>query len=180
MPSTASRSESRSKHVTSFQFGSLPFVHLQSVNSLTVPPLSTIKEKGNSTTEGVGDKSSGTLKETNSNKRLFNEASAKEPIGDVVVTQQLSTDTSNQSHHPMITRSKVGTTKLNPRYVLFTVTSTPTKPRTITEALKHPGWNGAMTEEMVSFDETDTHSGYLPTRHAHPWLQMDFHNQTKR
>lgn len=67
----------------------------------------------------------------------------------------------------MITRSKVGTTKPNPRYVLFTVTSTPTPPRTVTEALKHPGWNAAMTEGMVSFDETDTFSlvPYQPDMH---------------
>ena len=56
----------------------------------------------------------------------------------------------------MITRSKAGITKPNPRYVLFHVTCTLTEPKTVAAALKYPGWNGAMTEEMVSFDETDT------------------------
>lgn len=67
----------------------------------------------------------------------------------------------------MVTRSKVGTTKPNPGYVLFTITSTPTEPRTVTEALKHPGWNEAMTKEMVSFDETDTFTRvpYQPDMH---------------
>lgn len=64
----------------------------------------------------------------------------------------------------MIIRSKVGTVKPNPRYVLFSVTA---EPRTVKEALKHPGWNGAMTEEMVLFDETDTFTlvPYHPDMH---------------
>lgn len=88
---------------------------------------------------------------------------------ETVTTQQLPTTSATQSQHPMVTRSKVGTIKPkpNPRYVLFTVTSTPTEPRTVTEALKHPGWNGAMTEEMVSFDEPDTFTlvPYQPNMH---------------
>ena len=67
----------------------------------------------------------------------------------------------------MITRSKAGITKPNPRYVLFHVTSTLTEPKTVAAALKHPGWNGAKTEEMVSFDETDTFTlvPYQPDMH---------------
>ena len=83
------------------------------------------------------------------------------------VTQPSLIVPENLSQHLMITRSKVGMVKPNSRYVLFTVTSTPTEPRTMTEALKHPGWNGAMTEEMVSFDETNTFTlvPYQPDMH---------------
>lgn len=41
-----------------------------------------------------------------------------------------------ETHHPMITRSKIGIWKPNPRYVLITSKISYLKPRTVTEALK--------------------------------------------
>lgn len=62
------------------------------------------------------------------------------------------------SSHTMVTRSKTGVRKPNPRYVLHTVKSEVTKPRNLAEALSHPGWNGAMTDEVGTCHETNTWS----------------------
>lgn len=60
--------------------------------------------------------------------------------------------------HSMVTRGKEGIRKPNPRYILLTVPSTPSKPRTVTTTLKHPGWNAAMTKEIDTFKKTGTYS----------------------
>lgn len=57
-------------------------------------------------------------------------------------------DRPNLSSHPMITTSKAGLFKPNPKYASYTITSTiPTEPKCVI-ALKHPGWKSAMLEEM--------------------------------
>lgn len=58
----------------------------------------------------------------------------------------------------MITRAKAGITKPNPRYCLLTQKADYPLPRTITEALKHPGWNNSMSEEIGNCEETGTWS----------------------
>lgn len=58
----------------------------------------------------------------------------------------------------MVMRGKYGIRKPNPRYVLHTVKSVTREPRTLTEALNHPGWNGAMTDEFDTCQETRTWS----------------------
>lgn len=93
------------------------------------------------------------------------------PIGDSAQTSPTRTDSDNrqtrsgtnpilragnQNSHPMITRAKVGITKPNPRYVLLTHKVEFPEPRTVAEALRHPGWNGAMSEEMVNCKEAGT------------------------
>lgn len=60
--------------------------------------------------------------------------------------------------HRMTTRGKVGVMKPNPRYALFTVRGLPQVPKTLAEALNHPGWNGSMTEEVDNCHETGTWS----------------------
>ena len=60
--------------------------------------------------------------------------------------------------HAMVTRGKDGIRKPNPRYVLHTVKGVTKEPRTLAEALSHPGWNGAMSEEVGTCHETGTWS----------------------
>ena len=60
--------------------------------------------------------------------------------------------------HKMTTRAKAGVMKPNPRYALITVNSLPQLPRSTAEALNHPGWNGAMGEEIETCEETKTWS----------------------
>ncbi|AAD43604.1 T3P18.3 [Arabidopsis thaliana] len=50
--------------------------------------------------------------------------------------------------HPMITRSKDGIQKPNPRYALIVSKSSFDEPKTITTAMKHPGWNAAVMDEI--------------------------------
>lgn len=57
--------------------------------------------------------------------------------------------------HKMTTRGKADVMKPNPRYALFTVKGLPQPPRTIAEALNHPGWNGSMGEEIATCHETE-------------------------
>ena len=56
----------------------------------------------------------------------------------------------------MVTRAKAGIIKPNHHYALLAVKGIPELPRTLKEALNHPGWNGAMTEEIHNCDETNT------------------------
>lgn len=67
----------------------------------------------------------------------------------------------------MVARGKYGITKPNPRYILLSITFAPSEPKTVIEALKHLGWNGAMTEEIDSSKETETFSlvPYHPDMH---------------
>lgn len=130
------------------QFGTLSSDVLQRSQSTDTTPLPSSGSQAISTSERNGTNPENGQNQTEVATNLSREATT-EPIASPA--PQLSVSSANQSVHPMITRSKVGTVKPNPRYVLFTVTSTPSEPRTVKEALKHPGWNGAMTEEMVSF-----------------------------
>lgn len=50
--------------------------------------------------------------------------------------------------HPMQTRRKAGIHKPNTRYTLVAPKYAPTIPKNITEAMKHPGWNGAVSDEV--------------------------------
>lgn len=60
--------------------------------------------------------------------------------------------------HGMTTRSKVGVRKPNPRYALITVKGIPQEPKSVAEALSHPGWNGSMKEEIDTCEEIGTWS----------------------
>lgn len=58
----------------------------------------------------------------------------------------------------MITRSKAGIVKPNPRYALLTQKSAYPLPKSVAEALKHTGWNNAMGEEIGNCEATKTWS----------------------
>ena len=139
--SASQNKETASSYPSSIQFGTLPSSGVPNI-------LDELSSSSDSRTVENITSSDHSLQPSTTNKAPCNGISYQENNHVTVVA--------TQSQHPMITRSKVGTVKPNPCYVLFTVTSTPTEPRTVTEALKHPGWNGAMTKEMVSFDETYT------------------------
>ncbi|KAL1187713.1 Retrovirus-related Pol polyprotein from transposon RE1 [Cardamine amara subsp. amara] len=69
---------------------------------------------------------------------------------------RIEEEISATSAHPMVTRSKAGIIKPNPRYALLTNRVAYPEPKTVSEALKHPGWNNAMGEEMSNCAETRT------------------------
>lgn len=139
--SSGSHQKDSSAAPPTVQFGTLPAVSLQSVSSTPSGCQSTSLAKSSEQSSAKTQQSSHSQDCRNASEQ------------GATTTQ---TSTASQSIHPMVTRSKAGTVKPNPRYALFTVTAEHAEPRTVTQALKHPGWNGAMTEEMVSFDETDT------------------------
>lgn len=58
----------------------------------------------------------------------------------------------------MVTRSKLGVVKPNPKYALTTITSAniPREPHNIKIALAHPGWKAAMDEEMAALHKNET------------------------
>lgn len=53
-----------------------------------------------------------------------------------------------ENTHHMMTRAKAGIHKPNTRYVLLTSKFTPPTPKSIAEAMKHPGWNLAVMDEI--------------------------------
>lgn len=77
-----------------------------------------------------------------------------------------------QSQYSMVTRLKDGISKPNPRYVLLTHKISYPEPKTVTEALKAPGWTGAMEEEIDTCEETNTWS-------LVPYTQMSISNKTQ-
>lgn len=52
------------------------------------------------------------------------------------------------NHHPMVTRTKSGISKPNPRYANLVLSNFPLEPRNISMALKHSGWRAAMEDEL--------------------------------
>ncbi|KAG7593481.1 Reverse transcriptase RNA-dependent DNA polymerase [Arabidopsis thaliana x Arabidopsis arenosa] len=84
--------------------------------------------------------------------------------------QQSNSSTSDSQHsenvqeepvgntHGMVTRAKQGIHKPNPRYVMHTVKGLPEEPKTVKEALNHPGWTAAMGEEIDTCHVTKTWS----------------------
>ena len=57
---------------------------------------------------------------------------------------------------PMTTRARSGIVKPNPRYALITVKEEFTEPKSLKEAMNHPGWNKAMGTEIENMEETET------------------------
>lgn len=68
----------------------------------------------------------------------------------------------------MVTRSKSGITKPNLKYALQTENVVLSEPKTVREALSHPGWNNAMHEEYDNRIITNTWSlvPYQPDMHV--------------
>ena len=62
------------------------------------------------------------------------------------------------SQHSMITRSKLGIRKPNPKYALLTHRTANTTPTTVAAALKDPQWNNAMNDEIGTCLATKTWS----------------------
>jgi len=60
--------------------------------------------------------------------------------------------------HPMVTRSRHGITKPNPKYALITMSSSdiPCNPYNIRSALAYPGWKAAMCEELEALHKNKT------------------------
>lgn len=76
----------------------------------------------------------------------------------IQVQHQAEPQANPDNAHRMVTRAKAGIMKPNPRYALLAVKGIPETPKTLKEALNHPGWNGAMGEEIDNCEETRTWS----------------------
>lgn len=73
-------------------------------------------------------------------------------------TQQAVEPVTEEQRHPMRTRLQSGIRKPNPRYALLASTTIPSLPKTVAEALTHPGWRQAMLEELQSIFQNHTWS----------------------
>lgn len=67
----------------------------------------------------------------------------------------------------MVTRSKSGIIKPNPKYALLTEHTTLKEPNSVAEALQHPGWTASMNEEYDNCIETSTWSLVQKTPDVH-------------
>lgn len=65
--------------------------------------------------------------------------------------------------HPMQTRAKAGVHKPNKRYALVAPRYSVSIPKNIAEAMKHPGWNGAVSQEMQIIHMLNTWTLVPPT-----------------
>lgn len=65
--------------------------------------------------------------------------------------------------HTMITRAKAGIQKPNKRYALIASRYSTEEPKSIEAAMKHPGWNNAVMDEMERIYMLNTWSLVLPT-----------------
>ena len=65
--------------------------------------------------------------------------------------------------HSMTTRAKAGVHKPNPRYALVTSLFATEEPKTLAAALKHPGWNQAVSCEMETIHMLHTWTLVPPT-----------------
>lgn len=60
----------------------------------------------------------------------------------------VSSLTESPQSHPMITRSKAGISKRNPKYANMARSNIPLQPRSVHSALSSPDWKAAMLEEL--------------------------------
>lgn len=74
---------------------------------------------------------------------------ASPPISPVHVQQQVVPVLPDQNVHAMRTRAKSGISKPNSRYALLSSKFVPEVPKNTKEAMAHPGWNNAVTEEIT-------------------------------
>lgn len=64
----------------------------------------------------------------------------------------------NSTFHPMITRSKAGVVKPNPRYALGSTKVVIKEPTSVQEALKDDRWIEAMRAEIIALEKNQTWS----------------------
>ncbi|KAL1217964.1 putative mitochondrial protein [Cardamine amara subsp. amara] len=83
----------------------------------------------------------------------YSSASSSDETGDQTEDAQ-----PQSSGHAMQTRLKDGIVKPNPRYAFLSHKAAYPEPKIVTQALKHPGWNNAMGEEISNCKETNTWS----------------------
>ncbi|XP_019059553.1 PREDICTED: uncharacterized protein LOC109117195 [Tarenaya hassleriana] len=79
------------------------------------------------------------------------------PLSDLAVTSGSSVQPMPVNLHPMQTRSKSNIVKSNPKYALMvSASNADVEPATVTQALKHPRWRAAMTEEYEALCRNET------------------------
>lgn len=84
------------------------------------------------------------------------DAGSLQQMEEEVITETVQAE--QQHTHPMTTRSKHGIRKPNTRYALVADKTIPPLPKTVAEALNHPGWRQAMMEELDSIYKNHTWS----------------------
>ena len=159
-PSTSTSPSSRSPLFTSADFPPLP----QRKTPLlpTLVPISSVSHASNITTQQSPDFDSERTTDFDSASIGDSSHSSQAGSDSEETIQQASVNVhqtpASTNVHPMVTRAKVGISKPNPRYVFLSHKVSYPEPKTVTAALKHPGWTGAMTEEIGNCSETQTWS----------------------
>lgn len=69
---------------------------------------------------------------------------------------KIPSSANSKSIDTMITRSKVGTVKPNPRYAYNTIIEEVIEPKTVKEGLLHPVWLRTMKEELSALEDNHT------------------------
>lgn len=125
-----------SRNVSPIQFGSLNPNYLENLSDQSSSSSTLNSEDDKNKTECEAELQQSSASDLNNSK-----ISLKTRAQEELISQSIHVVTLGESQHPTITQSKIGITKPNSRYVLFTVTSPSATPKTVSEALKYPGWN---------------------------------------
>lgn len=83
------------------------------------------------------------------------------------IAARLTEESQAPAQHSMVTRSKSGIVKPNPKYALLTANTVLREPESVQEALAHPGWNASMHEEHDNCAVTKTWSLVPRTSEMH-------------
>ena len=179
VPSSSDQSVQADTLFTDADFPPLPTRRVQIEEQQVMLHVSTVEEERSSEcTEGLDPFPTGNSFPSSSTSADTVEVKAQETAiesitQDLPVAPYSSSETEDgiqapQSTHPMITRQKSGIRKPNPRYALMTHKVSYPEPKTVAEALKHPGWTGAMNVEMGNCKEANTWSlvPYTPDMHV--------------
>lgn len=103
----------------------------------------------------TGTNVASTSQENNGTRSSDNSDNQRHTEGSVTISNNVPIST---SQHSMVTRSKDGIRKPNPKYALLAHRLTDPLPTTVTAALKDPRWNNAMGEEFENCTITKTWS----------------------
>ena len=87
----------------------------------------------------------------------------EQQAGSPFIQPATTSDSSNAPlQHPMVTRSKVGISRPNPKYANFHAACSPvlpSEPKSLKSVVRHPGWLtwlAAMQEELATLDANKT------------------------
>lgn len=157
-PPQVQRSASPSPLFTNHDFPPLSQRRQLSSSPQQVNPTSVISSSQQPQDESLADVNGSSERTTDSDSASIGDSSQLSSASGASSVSAPPVQVPDNNTHPMVTRAKAGISKPNSRYAFLSHKVSYPEPATVKEALKYPGWNGAMKEEIGNCSKTNTWS----------------------